>query len=179
MRAVGRTVPRAMRRPALRLCAEEEPPPPPPQPQPPSAPSNGNDADGPIGSLARRKWPQYSDYSDYADDAEYVLMEDISRPYWRRETRVQFVGQWPVGDPRANPGIGGRQGLRSIQYFRGLRDDFKRKSPLYLSDWADGFRSISSRSRRSPSSTSRAWRPSSPSVGRWAPSRRARWASPR
>jgi len=65
----------------------------------------------------------------------------MGKPYWRRRTKVQWVGQWPVGDPSANPAVGGEKGLRSIQWFRGLRDDFKRKAPLYLSDWTDGLRS--------------------------------------
>ena len=65
-------------------------------------------------------------------------MEDLTRPYWRRQTKVEYVPTWPVGDWRSNPEIGGRTGLRSIQWFRGLRDDFRRKAPLYMSDWTDG-----------------------------------------
>ena len=68
----------------------------------------------------------------------YGLMEDLTRPYWRRQTKVEYVRSWPVGDWRSNPEIGGRTGLRSIQWFRGLRDDFRRKAPLYRSDWTDG-----------------------------------------
>lgn len=76
-----------------------------------------------------------------AKEEERELLEDITRPYWRRQTRVQYVDAWPMGDPIANPEVGGRKGLRSVQWMRGLRDDFRRKAPLYLSDWADGVRS--------------------------------------
>ena len=34
--------------------------------------------------------------------------------------------------------MGGRRGLRSIQWLRGLREDVGRKAPLYFSDWRDG-----------------------------------------
>ena len=89
---------------------------------------NGN------GAMASRKWP-------FSSDEEYSwYLEDISRPYWRRQTKVQWVGQWPVGDPLANPEVGGERSLRSIQWMRGLRDDVKRKLPKYPSDWLDGFR---------------------------------------
>ena len=99
----------------------------------PAAKGNGNGNGN--GAMASRKWP-------FSSDEEYSwYLEDISRPYWRRQTKVQWVGQWPVGDPLANPEVGGKKGLRSIQWFRGLRDDFGRKYPLYASDWADGFRS--------------------------------------
>jgi len=70
---------------------------------------------------------------------EGLYLEDLSQPYWRRKLRVQYVSQWPVGAPEANPEVGG--GLRNIQFFRGLRDDLRRKMPLYASDWVDGLRS--------------------------------------
>ena len=93
----------------------------------------------PLGDLVRR-WT--------ADTEEYeLMMEDMGKPYWRRRTKVQWVGQWPVGDPRANPQVGGEKGLRSIQWFRGLRDDFNRKAPLYVTDWRDGLRSIACTAR--------------------------------
>lgn len=79
--------------------------------------------------------------SRWLEDEEYVVyLEDISKPYWRRDTKLQYVGQWPVGGPAANPAIGGEKGIGGIEYFRGLRDDFKRKSQFYASDWLDGFR---------------------------------------
>ena len=73
-------------------------------------------------------------------DAQYVLLEDMSRPSWSRSTLIQRIASWPVGDPVANPEFGGLQGLRKIQWFRGLRDDFRRKAPKYASDWMDGVR---------------------------------------
>jgi len=29
---------------------------------------------------------------------------------------LSFVGSWPIGDPRANPEVGGQRGLRSVQW---------------------------------------------------------------
>lgn len=51
---------------------------------------------------------------------------------------LSFVGSWPIGDPRANPEVGGQRGLLSVQWARGIRDDFRRRAPLYMSDWTDG-----------------------------------------
>lgn len=62
-------------------------------------------------------------------------------PYWLQSMRVEWVPSFPTGDPRANPEVGGRRPLRKIQWARGLRDDFRRKSKYYVSDWADGLRS--------------------------------------
>ncbi len=55
-----------------------------------------------------------------------------------RLTPTYFVGSWPIGDPLANPTVGGRQGLRRVEWMRGIRDDLKRRQPLYASDWRDG-----------------------------------------
>ena len=74
--------------------------------------------------------------TNYLNEGYYL--EDISQPYWRRNLRVQYVTQWPVGSPEANPSWEGRG---RIQFFRGLRDDLRRKAPLYASDWVDGLRS--------------------------------------
>ncbi len=47
---------------------------------------------------------------------------------------------WPVGDPRANPSIGGRLAVPAIEWFRGVRDDLRRRFlPYYWADWRDGF----------------------------------------
>mmetsp|Transcript_19548 Transcript_19548/g.62245 ORF Transcript_19548/g.62245 Transcript_19548/m.62245 type:complete len:429 (-) Transcript_19548:448-1734(-) len=46
---------------------------------------------------------------------------------------------WPTGDPRANPSVGGRRGLRSVQWGRGISDDASRRLACYASDWRDGF----------------------------------------
>lgn len=51
---------------------------------------------------------------------------------------LSFVGSWPIGDPRANPEVGGQRGLLSVQWGKGIRDDFRRRAPLYVSDWVDG-----------------------------------------
>ncbi|EOD18469.1 HCO3--transporter [Emiliania huxleyi CCMP1516] len=45
---------------------------------------------------------------------------------------------WPTGDPRANPSVGGRRGLRSVQWGRGISDDASRRLACYASDWRDG-----------------------------------------
>jgi hypothetical protein len=71
---------------------------------------------------------------------EFELMEDITQPYWRRDTRLWRVDPWEVGDPSSNPEIGGRESLRNIEWLRGLKDDFRRKAPLYVSDWMDGLK---------------------------------------
>lgn len=76
---------------------------------------------------------------NYLDESLYL--DELSKPYWRRNLRVQYVTQWPVGAPEADPTIGGRKALRKAQFFRGLRDDLRRKLPKYASDWRDGFRS--------------------------------------
>ena len=68
-------------------------------------------------------------------------MRGLSEPYWRRNVKVQYVSQWPVGAPEANPEVGGLKALSKVQLFRGLRDDLRRKLPLYASDWVDGLRS--------------------------------------
>ena len=102
------------------------------QPRSPSEPI----AEGNLRMRPMQDWPSAAEESFYMKN--YGLMEDLTRPYWRRQTKVEYVGTWPVGDPRSNPEIGGRTGLRSIQWFRGLRDDFRRKAPLYRSDWSDG-----------------------------------------
>ena len=38
---------------------------------------------------------------------EFELMEYITQPYWRRDTRLWRVDPWEVGDPSSNPEIGG------------------------------------------------------------------------
>ena len=51
----------------------------------PAAKGNGNGNGN--GAMASRKWP-------FSSDEEYSwYLEDISRPYWRRQTKVQWVGQ--------------------------------------------------------------------------------------
>jgi len=72
---------------------------------------------------------------------QYLYLEDLSEPYWRRNLRVQYVTSWPVGTPEANPKVGGTKSFGNIEFFRGLRDDLKRKSKCYPSDWLDGLRS--------------------------------------
>ena len=69
-------------------------------------------------------------------------LNDLTKPSWRRQIRVQYVPQWPVGAPEANPEVGGLRGLRKIEFFRGLRGDLARKLPVYVSDWRDGFSNI-------------------------------------
>ena len=73
--------------------------------------------------------------------SEEDYRRDMAQPYWRRKLRVQYVPQWPVGAPEANPEMGGTRSLRNIQLLRGLRDDLRRKLPLYKSDWTDGLKS--------------------------------------
>ena len=51
-----------------------------------------------------------------------------------------LAGKWPVGVASANPEVGGQRGIRRIQWFRGLRDDLQRKTPLYSTDWLDALR---------------------------------------
>lgn len=72
--------------------------------------------------------------------SEFELFEDITQPYWRRDTRLFRVDPWAVGEPESNPEIGGLRSLGNVQWFRGLKDDFRRKAPLYISDWTDGLR---------------------------------------
>ena len=88
-----------------------------------------------MSELVRRKMGRPAAEEQYVE-----LLEDLSRPYWRRESRLRYVGQWPVGDSNANPNIGGERKLADVQWFRGLRDDFKRKRVFYAQDWVDGFR---------------------------------------
>ena len=48
---------------------------------------------------------------------------------------------WPTGDPRANPSVGGRRGLRSVQWGRGISDDASRRLVAgALTPQADGTR---------------------------------------
>jgi hypothetical protein len=72
---------------------------------------------------------------DGAANVGYYL-DELSQPFWRRNVRVEVLSEYPVGTPEANPEVGGRQ--REIQWFRGLRDDLRRRLPLYTSDWVDG-----------------------------------------
>lgn len=72
---------------------------------------------------------------------QYLYLEDLSEPYWRRNLRVQYVTSWPVGIPEANPKVGGTKSFGNIEFFRGLRDDLRRKLRCYPSDWLDGMRS--------------------------------------
>lgn len=72
---------------------------------------------------------------DGAANVGYYL-DELSQPFWRRNVRVEVLSEYPVGTPEANPEVGGRQ--QEIQWFRGLRDDLRRRLPLYTSDWVDG-----------------------------------------
>lgn len=51
----------------------------------------------------------------------------------------KFIGSWPISDHRGNPEVGGQRGLGAIQWGHGLREDLKRRLPVYASDWTDGF----------------------------------------
>ena len=54
--------------------------------------------------------------------------QDLEQPVWRRRfSKPERLPQWPVGEPDANPKVGGRRGLRKVELFRGLRDDFRRR----------------------------------------------------
>ena len=63
----------------------------------------------------------------------------------RRRTGSRFAGgamaqtSWPVGEASANPGSIAPFSRRT--WLRGLREDAKRRLPMYATDWADGFRS--------------------------------------
>ncbi|EGB05326.1 hypothetical protein AURANDRAFT_30993 [Aureococcus anophagefferens] len=46
---------------------------------------------------------------------------------------------WPVGEASANPGSIAPFSRKT--WLRGLREDAKRRLPMYATDWADGFRS--------------------------------------
>ena len=63
----------------------------------------------------------------------------------RRRTGSRFAGgamaqtSWPVGEASANPGSIAPFSRKT--WLRGLREDAKRRLPMYATDWADGFRS--------------------------------------
>jgi hypothetical protein len=86
----------------------------------------------------RKSWRLFTELYASEEESWPEFFEDASKPYWQRRNRVEKIPTWPVGGPAANPDIGGRQGLRQIQWFRGLFDDMQRKAPLYTSDWVNG-----------------------------------------
>ena len=70
-----------------------------------------------------------------------LLVQEEGSEYLLEPPRsLSYFDAWPTGVnyPEANPEVGGRRGLRSIQWLRGLREDVGRKAPLYFSDWRDG-----------------------------------------